>query len=196
MLVNCFDNFDLISEHFYNFGGTHFDLAANDQVPNDPNEPATTWMRRGANHVRIKYEEYLEYQKRLPQLVAHPKPINMDEWAYTPGRFETYPAYAWIFHEMFRHSDLYQMASHTFATALLTRDTAKPSLNANGLVVKLYRDHFGSIPVEVSGSSPQLLADRGPRAASSLPSTPAVTRSRWTWSRRGPSTAIRSRWPS
>ncbi len=28
-------------------------------------------------------------------------------------------------------------------------------LNANGLVFKIYRDHFGTIPVEVSGNSPQ-----------------------------------------
>jgi alpha-N-arabinofuranosidase len=56
---------------------------------------------------------------------------------------------------MFRHSDLYQMAAQTFATSLLTRDTAKPQLNSNGLVFRLYRDHYGSIPVEVSGNSPQ-----------------------------------------
>jgi alpha-N-arabinofuranosidase len=155
LLMNCFDNIDLISEHFYNFGGTHFNLAANAQVANDPQEPVTDWMRRGANHVRIKYEEYKEYEKRLPQLVAHPKPVNLDEWAYTPGKYETYPAYGWIFHEMFRHSDLYQMAAQTFATSLLTRDTAKPQLNSNGLVFRLYRDHYGSIPVEVSGNSPQ-----------------------------------------
>ena len=29
------------------------------------------------------------------------------------------------------------------------------SLTANGLVFKIYRDHFGTIPVEVSGNSPQ-----------------------------------------
>jgi alpha-N-arabinofuranosidase len=29
------------------------------------------------------------------------------------------------------------------------------SLNANGLVFKIYRDHFGSIPIEVSGNTPQ-----------------------------------------
>lgn len=28
-------------------------------------------------------------------------------------------------------------------------------MNANGLVFKIYRDHFGSIPSEVSGNSPQ-----------------------------------------
>ena len=27
LLSNCFDNFDLISEHFYNYGSTHFSLA-------------------------------------------------------------------------------------------------------------------------------------------------------------------------
>lgn len=155
MLVNCFDHIDLISEHFYNFGGTHFNLKANDQVPNDPNEPITDWMRRGANHVRIKVEEYREYEKRLPQLVAHPKPINLDEWAYMGGNHESYPAYAWIFHEMFRHSDLYQMAAHTFAFSLLTRDAQHPELTPNGLVFKIYRDHFGTIPVDVSGNSPQ-----------------------------------------
>jgi alpha-N-arabinofuranosidase len=154
LLVDCFDNIDLISEHFYNYGGTHFSLAANAQVPNDPKEPVTDWMRRGANHVRIKVEEYRAYEKRLPQLAAHPKPLNLDEWAYLGGPYESYPAYAWIFHEMFRNSDLYKMAAHTFATSLLTRG-ANPTLNANGLVFKLYRDHFGTIPVETSGNSPQ-----------------------------------------
>ncbi len=66
LLSNCFDNIDFISEHFYNYGGTHFSLAEGKQVPNDPNEPVTDWMRRPANHIRIKYEEYKEYEKLLP----------------------------------------------------------------------------------------------------------------------------------
>jgi len=155
MLTDCFENIDLISEHFYNYGGTHFSLKENKQVPNDPNEPVTDWMRRGANHVRIKVEEYREYEKRLPQLITHPKPINLDEWGYRGGNYESYPAYAWILQEMFRNSDLYQMAAQTFATSLLTRDTPHPALTANGLVFKIYRDHFGSIPVAVTGNSPQ-----------------------------------------
>jgi alpha-N-arabinofuranosidase len=156
LLQNCFDNMDLISEHYYNYGNTHFSLAERRQAQNDPNEPITDWMRRPANHVRIKYEEYKEYEKAIPQLVTHPKPINIDEWAYTGnGRYPTYPAYAWVFHEMFRHSDVFQMAAYTFATSLLARDGTNVSLNANGLVFKIYRDHFGAIPVEVSGNSPQ-----------------------------------------
>jgi alpha-N-arabinofuranosidase len=157
LLSNCLDNLDLISEHFYNYGGTHYSLAKGRQVPNDPNEPVTDWMRRPANHIRIKYEEYLEYEKLLPQFAAHPKPLNIDEWAYAGNnsRYPTYPAYAWVFHEMFRHSDIFQMAAQTFATSLLSRNGTNVSLTANGLVFKIYRDHFGTIPVEVSGNSPQ-----------------------------------------
>jgi alpha-L-arabinofuranosidase len=156
LLQNCFDNIDLISEHFYNYGNTHFSLAEGKQVPNDPNEPVTDWMRRPANHIRIKYEEYKEYEKLLPQLAAHPKPLNIDEWAYSGnGRYPTYPAYAWVFQEMFRHADIFQMAAHTFATSLIVWHGTNVSLNANGLVFKIYRDHFGTVPVEVSGNSPQ-----------------------------------------
>jgi alpha-N-arabinofuranosidase len=159
LLSNCFDNIDLISEHFYNYGNTHFNLTEGRQVPNDASEPITDWMRRPANHIRLKFEEYKEYEKALPRLAAHPKPINLDEWAYSSRgggvSYPVYPSYAWVFHEMFRHSDIFQMAAYTFATSLLARDGTNVSLNANGLVFKIYRDHFGSIPVEVSGNSPQ-----------------------------------------
>jgi len=159
LLSNCFDNLDLISEHFYNYGNTHFSLAEGRQVPNDPHEPVTDWMRRPANHIRLKYEEYQEYERLLPQLAAHPKPLNIDEWAYSARggsvTYPVYPSYAWVFHEMFRHSGLYQMAAYTFATSLLSHNGTNVSLNASGLVFKIYRDHFGNIPVEVSGNSPQ-----------------------------------------
>jgi alpha-N-arabinofuranosidase len=159
LLSNCFDNFDLISEHFYNYGNTHFDLAEGKQVPNDPNEPVTDWMRRPANHIRMKYEEYKEYEQLIPKLVSLPKPLNIDEWAYSSrsrsAKYPTYPAYAWVFQEMFRHSDLIQMAAQTFATSLLAQNGTNISLTANGLVFKIYRDHFGTIPVDVTGNSPQ-----------------------------------------
>ena len=167
LLANCFNNIDLISEHFYNYGNTHFSLAEGRQVPNDPNEPVTDWMRRPANHVRIKYEEYKEYEKLLPELVANPKPLNIDEWAYSSRggsvSYPVYPSYAWVFHEMFRHSDIFQMAAYTFATSLLARNGTNVSLNANGLVFKIYRDHFGAIPVEVSGNSPSAQTHRSAR---------------------------------
>ena len=156
LFSNCFNNFEIMSDHYYNYGATHFSLAEGKQVPNDPNEPVTDWMRRPANHIRTKYEEYKEYEKLIPALVAHPKPLNIDEWAYSSrggtDAYPVYPAYAWVFHEMFRHSDIFQMAAYTFATSLLSTNK---TLNANGLVFKIYRDHFGTIPVEVFGNSPQ-----------------------------------------
>ncbi|HEV2453722.1 MAG TPA: alpha-N-arabinofuranosidase, partial [Verrucomicrobiae bacterium] len=155
LLKNCFNNFDLISEHFYNYGATHFNLAEGKQVPNDPNEPITDWMRRPANHIRLKYEEYKAYEQCVPELAAHPRPLAIDEWAHFGGHYPTYPAYAWVFQEMFRHSDIFQMACQTFATSLLAYHGTNVSLTANGLVFKIYRDHFGTIPVEVSGNSPQ-----------------------------------------
>ena len=155
LLSNCFNNFELLSEHYYNYGNTHFSLAEARQVPNDPNEPITDWMRRGANHVRIKYEHYLDYERLLPQLAAQPRPLAISEWAYTGGKYPAYPATAWILQEMFRHSDLIKMANYTFGTSLLARDGTNVTLNANGLVFKIYGDHFGTIPVEVAGNSPQ-----------------------------------------
>jgi alpha-N-arabinofuranosidase len=56
---------------------------------------------------------------------------------------------------MFRHSELIKMATFTFATSLLSSSRTEAVLNPAGSMFKLYRDHFGTIPVEVSGNSPQ-----------------------------------------
>ncbi len=156
LFTNCLDYMDMISEHYYNYN-THFDLAQGKQVPNDPNEPLVDWMRRPANHTRLKYEEYQEYLKLIPALQKKPVPIALDEYAYAGGSnsYKVVPAYAWNFHEMFRHSDIYQLASLTFITATYTSARGQAVLNPTGLVFKFYRDSFGSIPVSVSGNSPQ-----------------------------------------
>ena len=65
------------------------------------------------------------------------------------------PAYAWNFHEMFRHSDLYQLATLTFITSTYSAARGQAVLNPTGMLFKLYRDRFGTVPVEVSGNSPQ-----------------------------------------
>jgi len=156
LISNCFDYFDMISEHFYNYCQSHFDLSQGKQVPNDPNEPITDWMRRPANHVRIKYEHYKDYERLYPRLAQHPKPIAISEWAYAGNcRYPTYPAIAWALHEMIRHSGLIKLATYTFGTSLLKFEGTNVTLNANGLVFMLYSRYFGSIPVEVSGNSPQ-----------------------------------------
>ena len=135
----------------------HLDLKTGKKVNIGP-QPLVEWERAPATQVRVKYEHYQQYLKLIPGLRAKPVPIAIDEWAYFAGGAPTYkvvPAYAWAFHEMFRHSDLYQLGAFTFATAMLSQDRTSAVLSPTGLLFKMYREHFGSIPVEVSGDSPQ-----------------------------------------
>lgn len=199
LLRNCFDNFNMISEHFYNYGGTHFSVAEARQVPNDPSEPVTDWMRGPANHIRIKYEEYKEYEKLIPELAAHPRPLAIDEWAYGGwggnGKYPVYPSYAWVFQEMFRHSGLFQMACQTFATSLLAHHGTTVALTPNGLVFKIYRDHFGVIPVEVFGNSPQpkpagATGVEQPKVNAGSPTFPLDVVAAWTTNRHALTVAV------
>jgi alpha-N-arabinofuranosidase len=158
LLRHSLDHLDMVSEHYYSYGNRRFDVTTGRSVPLDPNEPLVDWMRRPANHVRSKAEAYQHYRELIPALRARPVPVAMSEWAYaggSPGGYKVVPAYAWAFHEMFRFSRLYQMANFTFATSLLSASRDQAVLNPAGLLFKLYRDHFGTIPVTVAGNAPQ-----------------------------------------
>jgi alpha-N-arabinofuranosidase len=158
MLLNCLDNIDMVSEHYYASGTQHTDMKLQKKVPIDPPLSLIEWERAPAVQVRAKYEHYQEYLKRIPALRAKPVPIAIDEWAYFGGNRDGYkvvPAYAWAFHEMFRHSDIFQMGALTFATATMSENRTEAVLNPTGMLFKMYRDHFGTVPVEVTGDSPQ-----------------------------------------
>jgi alpha-N-arabinofuranosidase len=47
------------------------------------------------------------------------------------------------------------MGALTFATATMSSNRTEAILNPTGMLFKMYRDHFGVIPVEVTGDSPQ-----------------------------------------
>ena len=158
MLLNCLDNIDMVSEHYYASGTQHTDMKLQKKVPINPPLSLIEWERAPAVQVRAKYEHYQEYLKLIPALRKKPVPIAIDEWAYFgggPNSYKTVPAYAWAFHEMFRHSDVFQMGAFTFATAMMSENRTEAVLNPTGLLFKMYRDHFGAIPVEVTGDSPQ-----------------------------------------
>ncbi len=158
MLLNCLDNIDMVSEHYYASGTQHTDMKLQKKVPIEPPLSLLEWERAPAVQVRAKYEHYQEYLKRIPALRAKSVPIAIDEWAYFGGNRDGYkvvPAYAWAFHEMFRHSDIFQMGAFTFATAMMSQNQTEAILNPTGMLFKMYRDHFGTIPVEVTGDSPQ-----------------------------------------
>ncbi|MDE3105225.1 MAG: alpha-N-arabinofuranosidase [Acidobacteriota bacterium] len=158
MLLNCLDTIDMVSEHYYASGTMHTDIKLQKKVPIVPPLSLIEWERAPAVQVRAKYEHYQEYLKRIPALRAKPVPIAIDEWAYFgggPNSYKTVPAYAWAFHEMFRHSDVFQLGAFTFATAMISSNHTEATLNPTGLLFKMYRDHFGTIPVAVRGNSPQ-----------------------------------------
>jgi alpha-N-arabinofuranosidase len=158
MLKNCLDNMDMLSEHYYASGTEHTDMKLGKKVPINPPLSFIEWNRAPAVQVRAKYEHYQQYLKLLPGLRGKPVPVAIDEWAYFgggPNSYKVVPAYAWAFHEMFRHSDVFQLGAFTFATAMISQSKTEATLNPTGLLFKMYRDHFGVIPVEVSGDSPQ-----------------------------------------
>ncbi len=163
LFTHCFDNIDVMSEHFYSYAGQRFDHSsgvrpgpwrrADYMVEVD--EPLVEWARRPANRVRNKVEAYEEYYRRIPALQTRRIPMAIDEWAYTrAGNLKGALANAMVLQEMFRHSDLIVMAGHTMGMSSIDYNATEAALNTTGLLFKLYRDHFGTVPVEVGGNSP------------------------------------------
>jgi alpha-N-arabinofuranosidase len=135
MILCCLNNIDMISEHYYASGTMHTNIKLEKKVPIDPPLSFIEFQRAAAVQVRAKYEHYEQYLKRIPALRTKPVPIAIDEWAYFSGdrnSYKTVPAYAWAFHEMFRHSDVFKMAALTFATATMTSNRTEAVLNPTG----------------------------------------------------------------
>ncbi len=163
LLTSCLPYIDVMSEHYYVYEGGRQPNAA--QTANPPvEESVIDAVHRTANSVRSKVEVYDEYYRRMPAVKAKKVPIAIDEWAYSrlPANMKQTLGNALAFHEMFRHTDLIQMAGHTMATSVLDFNPNGAALNATGLVFKLYRDHMGTVPVAVDGNSPALAPTRPP----------------------------------
>jgi len=153
LLANCLDNIDVMSEHFYSYDHQRFDLSQNKRVTVE--DPLVDALYRPANRVRGKVEAYEEYSRRIPGLNTKHVPIAIDEWALTrlPANLKQALANALVFHEMFRHTDLITMAGHTMGTSSIEFNATDAALNTTGLLFQLYRNHFGTVPVEVAGNS-------------------------------------------
>jgi alpha-L-arabinofuranosidase len=185
-------NFDIIAEHWYAQGGHHWDIEKGKNLKYD--EPADNAyvktdmtmlesVRYPADTVRLKAEEYDGYQKRFPQIVEKKIPLSIDEYAYfnmTPGSGDS-PfgnmnlkqglAYAMILNEMMRHTDIITMAAQTTGVSLISNNRTASTLNALGLLYKMYGDHFvGASPVTLAGDSPQ----PAPKFTAGSPDQPKV----------------------
>ena len=158
LLSRSIKDFDVLSQHFYVYGGTHYDLEQGKQVPDDAAIPLVEWARKPASMVRVEYEHFMTYKERIPAMRTKPITVAIDEWAYSgspPNAFKPVVAYSWALNEMFRHSDVFSMGGFTFAGSTLSATRTDAALNPVGLMFKLYHDHFGRIPLAVGGSSPQ-----------------------------------------
>jgi alpha-N-arabinofuranosidase len=92
----------------------------------------------------------------MPNLAGRNIKLAIDEWA--GGGFTGFTralCAAEGLQEMFRHSDVIKMAAYTAFISNLNFDGSDAVLSSVGLVFRLYRQHFGIIPLEVSGNSPQ-----------------------------------------
>ena len=114
--------------------------------------------------IRKVADAYRGYRRDIPALAGTDIRIAFDEWNYWYGPFEygelgvRYTlkdalGIAAGLHELARQSDLFAMANCAQTVNVLgaiktTADAAE--LEPNGLVLALYRHHFGTIPVAVS----------------------------------------------
>lgn len=150
MMAQASDHIDLISEHFYNQNrrGLMSHVA---QIP--------------ANVKRIA-DAHRRYRETIPALQGKDIRIALDEWNYWYGphlygelgtRYFLRDALgiAAGLHEFARNSDMYYMANYAQTVNVIgciktTKTDA--SFATTGLVLRLFRHHLGTIPVEVSGT--------------------------------------------
>ncbi len=151
MLTQCADHMNLISEHFY--------CQERDSVP------AHASLIPDA--VRRIVDAHRDYRERLNSLKDKDIRIAIDEWNYWYGphvfgelgtRYFMKDALgiAAGLHEMTRQSDLVFMANYAQTVnvigAIKTTKTAA-AFETTGLVLRLYRNHFGTVPVAVTSNT-------------------------------------------
>jgi len=150
MMRECADHMTLISEHIYS-GERPGVLGHTNQL---------------AEAIRWKGDAHRKYRETIGGLEDKDIRIAMDEWNYWYGPHVFGELGVRYFHKdglgiaiglhtFFRNSDLYFMANYAQTVNVIgciktTRTEA--AFAATGLVLKLYREFFGSIPVEVSGA--------------------------------------------
>ncbi|MEW6234098.1 MAG: alpha-L-arabinofuranosidase C-terminal domain-containing protein [Candidatus Omnitrophota bacterium] len=154
MLTYCADHMDLISEHIY-------------RKNKDGLVEHAAQIREDIKRVA---DEHRSYRATIKALEEKNIRIAMDEWNYWYGQYiygelgcryhlQDALGIAAGLHEYFRNSDIYFMANYAQTVnvigAIKTTKT-EAQFDATGLVLKLYRNHFGEIPVEVGDVPPPL----------------------------------------
>jgi alpha-L-arabinofuranosidase len=147
MLTHSMDHMGLLSEHIY--------------WQNKPDVPAH--VEQATAGIRRIADAHRAYRRDLPSLKGKDIKIALDEWNYWYGANEYGELGTQYFlqdglgaaaalHELFRNSDIFFMANYAQTVnvigAIKTTKT-EAELETTGLVLKLYRERFGTTPVEV-----------------------------------------------
>jgi alpha-N-arabinofuranosidase len=147
MLSQAATHASLISEHLY-WQGKPDVVAHVEQVPRE--------IRRVA-------EAHRGYRRELAALKGHEVKVALDEWNfwYGPNEYGELGVRYFLkdalgiaagLHELFRDSDVFEMANYAQAVNVIgaVKTTAtEAELEPTGLVLALYRRHFGTLPLAV-----------------------------------------------
>ncbi len=153
LLEGSGEYFDYLSEHFYHLEDSAFDVEKQEFVR--MKDPLIDQLRRAPNRVRAVVEAWEEYNRRFPWLQDSGIKIVLDEWPARGTDLVRAMAAAETMNELFRYTDVFTMSAFTCATCALRYDKTHSTLNGAGLLFKMYTEHFGTIPVDVSGNAPQ-----------------------------------------
>ena len=150
MLTGNAENMSLISEHFY--------------VQEAPT--LAGHVAQVPRHIKRIADAHRRYRENIPQLAGKNIRVALDEWNYWYGphlygelgtRYFLKDALgiAAGIHEYARQADIIFMANYAQAVnvigAIKTTKTAA-AFDTTGLVLKLYRAHFGLVPVSITGT--------------------------------------------
>lgn len=152
MFTHSADHMDLISEHFY--------VQSRDDL--------VEHVEQAANRVRQIAEAHRRYREEIPALADKEIPVTLDEWNYWYGEHvygELGTRYylrdglgvAEALNEFARNTDVYAMANYAQTVnvigAIKTTQT-DAAFETTGLMLKMYRHHFGTVPVRTSARRP------------------------------------------
>ncbi len=151
LLQNCSDHIDQIAEHFY--CQERPDVVAH-----------TAWI---AENIRSKVDFHRKLRKELDVLKGKDIQIAMTEWNYWYGPHQFGELGTRYFHkdgigiarglhEYYRNSDIMIMANYAQTVNVIgciKASKTAAALETTGLVLKLYGNNFGSIPVETTSDS-------------------------------------------
>jgi alpha-N-arabinofuranosidase len=151
LLRRCSNHIDMIAEHFYCQERKDL-LEHTSQIP---------------DNIKRKVQFHQELRQKLDTLKGKDIRIAMTEWNYWYGPHvfgELGTRYfhkdglgiARGLHEYFRHSDIMFMANYAQTVNVIgciKASKTAAALETTGLVLKLYREHFGSIPVTITGDA-------------------------------------------